>query len=220
MDTGGAARIGELDCYVSSPLQPIAAGVLVLAPDLWGLDGGSVRGACDELAAAGYLVVAPDFSRRGQELPDSGLDESERGQEWLQRFKRAHKCKLLDASLRFLRKAGMGRVGTVGFSCGAWATAQLSRDTAQVQASIWCYPSRLSSPELETCDAESELAAAVAAPTLILPSRNSPELYADGDLANAMRSNGVETEVVYFKGASIEWLAEQADGWFAKHLSK
>jgi len=223
MDAGGAARVGELDCYITGGGAPAGAGVLVLADDIWGgPSGGLVRGACDELASVGYLVVAPDFRSSRRVTPDpppSGLDEPARGRLWLQCFERARKSKELDLVLRFLKRAGVGRVGSVGFSSGAWAAAQLSRDQALVQASIWCYPSRLSSLEVRVGAVEAGIAESVRAPTLILPSRDSPELYADGELARTMRSNGVETEVVYFKGASVEWLAEQADGWFARHLS-
>mmetsp|Transcript_29675 Transcript_29675/g.92258 ORF Transcript_29675/g.92258 Transcript_29675/m.92258 type:complete len:271 (-) Transcript_29675:43-855(-) len=220
LDAGGAARVGELDCYVSGVPRAAGAGVLVLADDVWGLNGALVRGACDELAAVGYLVVAPDFRR--PLLSNSGfgeLDEPARCRAWLRSFKKAQKSKALDLVLRFLKRAGVGRVGCVGLSSGAWAAAHLSRDPGLVQAGIWCYPSRLGGSEISVGETEAGLAAAVRAPTLILPSRDSPELYADGELASVMRSNGVETEVVYFKGASVEWLAEQADGWFSRHLS-
>mmetsp|Transcript_43328 Transcript_43328/g.120491 ORF Transcript_43328/g.120491 Transcript_43328/m.120491 type:complete len:256 (-) Transcript_43328:88-855(-) len=209
-EVGGTFRVGELDCYISGGVRPGGPGVVVLAHDVWGPNGGLMRSACDDLASIGYLVVMPDFC---------GTVEPEKGSEWLQRFQRAHARKQLDSVHRFLRRVGVARVGSVGFSWGAWAAARISREGTRVRASVWCHPSSLSGWEHVEGESQAELAAAVRVPTLILPSRNSPELRAGGALASAMHANGVEHDVVYFKGASAEWIAQQVDAWFSKHMA-
>jgi len=216
-DAGGTVRVGELDCYVSGAPPASGAGILVLAHDIWGANGPVLRSACDELATAGHLVVMPDIGR-GRASGRGGAGEPEAGQQWLRLFLEAYAGKQLDPVLRLLKKASAGRVGAVGFASGAWAAAKISQHPSGVRASVWCHPSRLAGWELGEGESESELVSAVRAPTLILPSRDSPTLYADGDLARTLRCNGVESDVVYFKGASADWLTEQAGFWFSRHL--
>lgn len=50
---------GEFDCYQSAPASAKAPG-LVLISTIFGVDG-DMRGMCDNLAADGYIAMAPDF---------------------------------------------------------------------------------------------------------------------------------------------------------------
>lgn len=109
--------------YFVQPEAGAGPGVLVLH-SLWGLTS-SVKSLCDELADAGFTVLAPDINLG--ELPeteDEGIDR-------LGEADPDHLASLVLSSVRLLAdKSTEGPIGVVGFgmggSLGLWASVRLA----------------------------------------------------------------------------------------------
>jgi len=202
--------IGELDCYVAGEPAGALRAAIVVMYDVYGLNGGHARGVCDELAAAGYYVVMPDFFRGGTIEPFYRAGEPQRGKQWLRQFDWACVGAHLSAVHEHLRSLGIGRVGSIGFCWGAWAVAKACQDPTKVQAGVWCHPSCQVARELYEGETEAELAGALRAPTLVMTGRNDPEIYRDGSLTGVMARNGVPGEAVHFEDMVHGWVTRGA----------
>jgi carboxymethylenebutenolidase len=106
--------------YLAEPSGPAHAGVLVLH-DWYGLLP-HVRDACDELAAAGLVALAPDLYD-GRSTTDP--QQAEAIQEASQAMDLAKVAQRLDAATADLRRrTGGGPVGGLGWSMGGFHTLQ------------------------------------------------------------------------------------------------
>jgi carboxymethylenebutenolidase len=104
--------------YLAEPSGPARAGVLVLH-DWYGLLP-HVRGACDELAAAGLVALAPDLYG-GRSTTDP--EQAEAIQEATQAMDLAKVGARLDAARTEVRqRTGGGPVGGLGWSMGGFHT--------------------------------------------------------------------------------------------------
>jgi carboxymethylenebutenolidase len=114
--------------YLAEPAGPAAAGVLV-AHDWYGLLP-HVRAACDELAAAGLVALAPDlYGGRTTTDPEQaealmkGLDQA------------AARARLDEAVGTLRARSGGGSVGVLGWSLGGmFALIQATTGTVDVAA--------------------------------------------------------------------------------------
>jgi carboxymethylenebutenolidase len=111
-----------LSAYVARPApdrQPVT-GVIV-AHELFGVNP-DIRGVTDDLAAAGYLAIAPEFYHRDAP-PGRWLSRDEAGREegftLLRGLTRSRALADVTACLEWLRAGqGVSRVAMVGFSAG------------------------------------------------------------------------------------------------------
>jgi carboxymethylenebutenolidase len=115
-----AADGTTLPAYLARPTTPAPTGVIV-AHELFGVNP-DIRGVADDLAAAGYLTVAPEFYHREAE-PGRWLERDDAGRQegfgYLHKLQRGQALADAAAALDWLRsEPGIERVALVGFSAG------------------------------------------------------------------------------------------------------
>jgi carboxymethylenebutenolidase len=110
-----------LPAYLARPAaEPAPTGVIV-AHELFGVNP-DIRGVADDLAAAGYLTIAPEFYHRDAP-PGRWLERDDAGREegfgYLRRLGRDQALADVAASSAWLTsQPGIDRVALVGFSAG------------------------------------------------------------------------------------------------------
>src|SRR6516165_11040260 len=110
-----------LPVYLARPAaDPAPTGVIVMH-ELFGVSP-DIRGVADDLAAAGYLAIAPEFYHRDAE-PGRWLARDEAGRQegfgYLHRLGRDQALADVAAAMSWLRsEPGIERIGLVGFSAG------------------------------------------------------------------------------------------------------
>jgi carboxymethylenebutenolidase len=132
---------GEFDAYVVEPAQK-PAGAVVVIQEIFGVND-SLRATCQELAAMGFIAVAPDLFWR-QEPGVNITDKSEA--EWKQAFelfngfdqdKGIEDLKVALAAARKLPGAN-GKAGTIGFCLGGrLAVMMAARSDADLNVSYY-----------------------------------------------------------------------------------
>jgi carboxymethylenebutenolidase len=169
--------------YLAEPSQPTGAGVLAIH-DWYGLLP-HVRAACDELAGAGLVALAPDLYG-GRTTTDP--EQAEALTEELDRAAARTRVGEVAADLR--ARVGGGPVGVLGWSLGGMF-ALLQATTGTVDAAAVSYAA------LDQDDA-----AKIRCPVLLHLAETDefdpPELY-DGFVA-ALRAAGTEVEVHTWPG--------------------
>jgi carboxymethylenebutenolidase len=172
--------------YLAEPSGPGRAGVLV-AHDWYGLLP-HVRTACDQLAAAGLVALAPDvYGGRSTTDPE----QAEEIQQATQAMDTAKARARLDAGIAHLReRTGGGPVGGLGFSMGGFHT--LVHATTGAYDAIAVYYAAL----------EEEDAASIRCPVLLHLAEHDefdpPELY-EGFI-DALRAAGTPVEAHTWPG--------------------
>ena len=124
---------GPAAAYVATPASGTGPGVLVLHA-WWGLND-DFRGWCDQLAAAGFVALAPDYraGRVATTIEDANAMRADFGVEQTQPVIEA-------AHDELLRRSEGGAVGIVGASMGAaWAFHLAETRPAQVDAVVAYY---------------------------------------------------------------------------------
>jgi carboxymethylenebutenolidase len=109
-----------LPAYLARPAAPARAGVIV-AHELFGVNP-DIRGVADELAAAGYLTIAPEFYHRDA-LPGRWLGRDDDGRAegfgYLNRLTRQQALDDTTAGIGWLRsQPAIGQIAMIGFSAG------------------------------------------------------------------------------------------------------
>jgi carboxymethylenebutenolidase len=109
-----------LPAYLACPADPAPTGVIV-AHELFGVNP-DIRGVADDLAAAGYLTVAPEFYHREAE-PGRWLERDDAGRQegfgYLHKLQRDQALADVAAAMDWLgSQPGIGRTALVGFSAG------------------------------------------------------------------------------------------------------
>jgi carboxymethylenebutenolidase len=109
-----------LPAYVAWPARPASTAVIV-AHELFGVTP-QVRGVADELAAAGFLAIAPEYYHRaapaGRWLERDAAGREE-GFGYLRQLERQHAVDDTAACLRWASaEHGCVRTGMIGFSAG------------------------------------------------------------------------------------------------------
>jgi carboxymethylenebutenolidase len=183
--------------YLAEPSQPARAGVLVVH-DWYGLLP-HVRAACDELAAAGLVAVAPDLYG-GRTTTDPA--QAEALMEGMDRD--AARARLDEAVTTLRERADGGPMGVLGWSLGGmYALGQAT--TGAVDAAAVYYAAL-----------DEDEAAALRCPVLLHLAETDefdpPELY-DGFVAG-LRAAGTEVEVHTWPGTEHSF----ANGDVALHV--
>src|ERR1700683_1965396 len=106
--------------YLARPAAPAPTGVIV-AHELFGVNP-DIRGVADDLAASGYLAIAPEFYHRNAppgrwlERDDAGRQE---GFTLLHQLERQHALADAAACITWLRaQPGIEQIAMIGFSAG------------------------------------------------------------------------------------------------------
>jgi carboxymethylenebutenolidase len=169
--------------YLAEPAGPKAGGVLVVH-DWYGLLP-HVRAACDELAAAGLVALAPDlYGGRTATEPEQAealAEELDKG---------AARASLAEAAEKLRARVGGGPVGVLGWSLGGMF-ALLQATSGTVDAAAVYYAAL-----------DEEDAALIRCPVLLhlaeVDSFDPPEFF-DGFVA-ALRAKGTEVAVHTWPG--------------------
>ncbi len=111
----------SLPAYLARPTTDPAPWGVIVAHELFGVNP-DIRGVADDLAAAGYLAVAPEFYHRDAP-PGRWLERDDAGREegfgYLHRLGREQALADAAAALAWLRsQPGIARTAVVGFSAG------------------------------------------------------------------------------------------------------
>lgn len=132
---------GVFDAYRADPQHTPAPGIVVLQ-EIFGIND-NIRTLSDRLAAAGYVVLAPDMfwriERRFERKDESGLADGMARVQKLDFEKAAGDLAATVAHLRALPECD-GRVGAVGFCLGG-TLAFLTAAVAGADAAVSYYGS-------------------------------------------------------------------------------
>jgi carboxymethylenebutenolidase len=193
--------------YLAEPSGPPAAGVLVVH-DWYGLLP-HVRGACDELAAAGLVALAPDLYD-GRTTTDAARAEAL--MEALDND--AARARLDAATADLRRRTGGGPVGGLGFSMGGYLT--LLQATTGAYDAVAVYYAAL----------DEQQAASIHCPVLLqlaeVEEFDPPELF-EG-FVGALRAAGTEVQARTWPGTQHSFAnrdvplfapAQAAEAWAA-----
>ena len=105
-----------MSAYLARPAAPGSTGVIVVH-ELFGVNPG-IRGVADDLAAAGYLAIAPEFYHRDAP-PGRWLERDDDGRQegfgYLRKLGREQALADVAAAMSWL---AMDRTAVVGFSAG------------------------------------------------------------------------------------------------------
>jgi carboxymethylenebutenolidase len=194
--------------YLARPAAAPAPTGVIVAHELFAVNPG-IRGVADDLAAAGYLTVAPEFYHRDApaghwlERDDAGRQE---GFGYLRRLTRTHALDDTAAAIGWLSaQPGIKRVAMIGFSAGGHlgylAACQLPLSRTAVLYGGWL-PS-------------TEIPMSQPAPTLgLTPGISGRLLYLVGEadtlidaaqvaqIRGALQAAGTDHEVVSYPGAA------------------
>jgi len=110
-----------LPAYLAQPATTLAPTGVIVAHELFGVNP-DIRGVTDDLAAAGYLSIAPEFYHRNA-APGRWLERDDAGRQegfgYLHRLGRDQALADAAAGLEWLRsQPGIERVAVIGFSAG------------------------------------------------------------------------------------------------------
>ena len=134
----------SMPAYLAQPpADPAPSGVIVVH-ELFGVNP-DIRGVAGDLAAAGFLTIAPEFYHRDA-APGRWLERDDAGREegfgYLRRLRRDQALADVTAAMTWLRaQPGIERVAVVGFSAGGHlaylAACQLPISRAAVLYGGW-----------------------------------------------------------------------------------
>lgn len=145
-----------MEAYLAYPAAPGPYAAVVVGMELFGVTS-HIRNVTEQLAAMGYLVLAPDFYHRiepGAQLTYDSAGRT-RGFELLHQVSRGDALQDVQAAMQFLRRRPefRGHIGFLGFSVGGHigylAATQLDLAACAVFYAGWL-PTReieLSQPE-------------------------------------------------------------------------
>jgi carboxymethylenebutenolidase len=199
-----------MQAYLARPAAaagPAATGVIV-AHELFAVNPG-IRGVADDLAAIGYLTVAPEFYHRDApagrwlERDDAGRQE---GFGYLRRITRAHALADTAAAIDWLTaQPGIKRVAMIGFSAGGHlgylAASQLPLSRTAVLYGGWLPSTEI---PMSQPDATLGLTPGISGRLLYLVGEADTLIDAAqvGQIRGALQAAGTDHEVVCYPGAA------------------
>ena len=116
-------------------------GAIVVIQEVFGVNGG-IRRKCDQLAALGYVAIAPELFWRfakGADLNPDVPEQLQKGLEYFGQFDQDTGIEDLEATIRYARgAAGNRKVGAVGYCLGG-RMAYLVASRTDADASVGYY---------------------------------------------------------------------------------
>ncbi|KAF8401627.1 hypothetical protein HHK36_012573 [Tetracentron sinense] len=139
---GCVQELGGLNTYISGPLDSKLA--ILLVSDVFGYEAPNLRKLADKVAAAGFLVVVPDFFYGDPYV----LDNNQKNRtDW----KKAHGTDkgFEDAKpvISALKSKGVSAIGAAGFCWGAKVVVQLA-SSDDIQAAVLLHPAPITVDEI------------------------------------------------------------------------
>ncbi|KAL8524797.1 hypothetical protein ACS0TY_014420 [Phlomoides rotata] len=135
---GLVQQFGGLTSYISGPPQSNAA--IILISDIFGFEAPNLRKIADNVGAAGFYTVVPDFFHGDPYVPDQHTIS-----EWLKNHGPNQGFEEAKPVIEALKSKGVTKVGAVGFCWGAKVVVELGKH-AYINAGVLLHPS------LVTCE--------------------------------------------------------------------
>lgn len=187
---GTLEEIGGLSSYVTGPVDSKLA--IILISDVFGYEAPLLRKLADKVAAAGYLVVVPDFFY-GEPLDREKHDV----QTWLKDHGTDKGCEDAKAVVGSLKSKGVSAIGVAGFCWGGMVVSKLAK-YGTIGAAVILHPGPI------TVDAINE----VKVPTAILAAERDHLFPPDQAklLGDALSTKSeIESFVKIFPGVEHGW---------------
>lgn len=215
---GKTLEIGKEKAYVVG--DPNWGSAVIVCHDVFGPSKGAHAQLCDALADGGHYVVMPDFFKGGSIEPfyAEGTGAT-KGTEWLKEFNWKHCSSVLDAIYAHLKEKGITKTGSIGFCWGSWVVAKMTQNRENCQAGVWAHPSVFVAKDLYEGETEQELTERVKAATLVMPSKQEPDFYRNGELTALADANGIAWETIDFKEQMHGWVT-RGSGWLGQYYEK
>ncbi|MBN8809047.1 MAG: dienelactone hydrolase family protein [Sphingomonas sp.] len=129
------------DAYIAEPNGGGARAAIIVIQEIFGVNPG-IRRKCDQLAAAGYLAIAPDLFWRlepGIELDPDIPDQMQQALDWMGKFDQDLGIRDIEATIHAARaRADGGKVGAVGYCLGG-RLAYMTAARTDIDASVGYY---------------------------------------------------------------------------------
>ncbi|KDP40091.1 hypothetical protein JCGZ_02089 [Jatropha curcas] len=196
---GTVQELGGLKTYVTGP--PDSKLAILLVCDAFGYETPNLRKLADKVAAAaGFLVVVPDFLYG--DPADVNNPQFDR-HVWLKNHDTTEGCKDAKAVIAGLKSRGISSIGAAGFCWGGMVVVKLA-SCNDIQAAVILHPGLITADEIN----------AVKVPTAILGAEKDkicpPEqLKQLGELL-AVKSE-IESYVKIFPGVAHGWTLRYSD---------
>ena len=164
---GKMVKEGDVDlCTVGDASSGKA---IIVITDIFGINGGRVKGICDQYASEGFLVVMPDLL--------DGLSAEDKGGfpacvDWLKTFTWAVLEGKLKSAYKYLADNKITSTGAIGFCWGSWVVFHMSAGT-NIQCGVSFHPSLIAAPRWYG-EVEAEIVDAVQCPQFVYPAGNDP----------------------------------------------
>ncbi|TXG71932.1 hypothetical protein EZV62_000511 [Acer yangbiense] len=143
--TCGAGTVQELGClktYVTGPSDSKLAVLLI--SDIFGYEAPKFRKLADKVAAAGFLVVAPDFFYGDPvDLSNPQFDRDE----WRKVHTTDKGYEDAKPVIAALRSKGVSAIGAAGFCWGGRVAVKLA-GSVDIQAAVLLHPSRVTEDDI------------------------------------------------------------------------
>ncbi|KAA8548573.1 hypothetical protein F0562_000160 [Nyssa sinensis] len=189
---GIVQEIGGLKTYLTGPQDSKLA--ILLISDVFGYEAPNLRKLADKVAAAGFLVVVPDFFNGDPvDLSNPRMDR----ESWRKAHGTDKGCDDAKAVIAALRSKGVSAIGAAGFCWGGVVVVKLARSD-DIQAAVILHPGRITEDEIN------EVKTPVAILGAEIDSASPPEqLKHFGEILSA--KSEVDSFVKIFPGVSHGW---------------
>lgn len=189
-------RVGSMT-QLPSGLNAYVAGegsrAVVVVSDIFGIHTGRHKQICDELSAAGYLVVMPDFFRGAyaDEGPNPPWWKGVLGLPklvgifnipWAQ-----VEQDILESVMPYLKKRGVEQTAALGFCWGAWVVMHASTLPGVLTCGLSVHPS-VAAMATRFGESEPDLLGQVRCPQLVLASADEPRRWKPGGSSERLLS--------------------------------
>ncbi|KAJ9182034.1 hypothetical protein P3X46_006069 [Hevea brasiliensis] len=219
---GTVKELGGLKTYVTGP--PDSKLSILLANDAFGFEAPNLRKLADKVAAAGFLVVVPDFLYGDPAEPSNPQFDLDT---WMKNHDTVKGCEDAKKVIAALKSRGISAIGAAGFCWGGMVVVKLA-SCDDIQAAVILHPGPITVDEIK----------AVNVPTAILGAEfdsiySAEKLKQLGEILAT--KDEIQSYVKIFPGVAHGWtmkyndeddsavkIAEEAHldmlNWFTKHV--
>ncbi|GMY27547.1 endo-1,3;1,4-beta-D-glucanase-like [Fagus crenata] len=140
---GTVQDFGGLQTYVTGPSHSKLA--IILISDVFGYEAPNLRKLADKIAAAGFLVVVPDFFY-GDPIIDF-KDPKFDIKLWQETHNTDKGCEDAKAVIAALKSKGVSAIGAAGFCWGGQVVAKLASST-DIHAGVVLHPGQITEEQI------------------------------------------------------------------------
>ncbi len=199
--------------YLARPATAEPSAAVIVGMELFGVSA-HVRDVCDRLAGLGYLAIAPDLYHRsapGIELPEDEQGRV-RGFELLAQLTRARVLTDITATIKHLADYDTPLAGMVGLSVGGHV-AYLAAAHLDIPATAVFYGGWIPTTDITISQPEPTIAATAGITGRVLMIIGDQDALIPPDqrrqLADALRTTGVEHKLIEYPGAGHGFLSDR-----------